>query len=150
MGDFNGAQNRINLDPLLGTFWSVILVLAIRIQNFLKSELVRLVGFEQKKNFENRTIFIFELRWRPLPQIVWGQIWVISFWLECSKSKDGWDIKGTYKYPKNTQNYPGHGYISNFYPSMEPQEYPLSIEVCLDLRLGFTVFRPFCHIVGRL
>ena len=69
MGDFNGAQNRINLDPLLGTFWSVILVLAIRIQNFLKSELVRLVGFEQKKNFENRTIFIFELQWRPYPKL---------------------------------------------------------------------------------
>ena len=55
------------LVPFLITFLSVFLVLAIRIQNFLKSELVRLVGFEQKKNFENRTIFIFELRWRPLP-----------------------------------------------------------------------------------
>ena len=63
---------------------------------------------------------------------------------------DRWDIKGTYNYPKNTHNYPGYGYISKFYPSLDTPGYPLSIEVCLDLRLGFTVFRPFCHIVLSL
>ena len=47
------------------------------------------------------------------------------------------------KYHTNTHEYPGHGYITNFYPSMKPPGYPLSIEVCLDPRLGFSVFRPF-------
>ena len=60
---------------------------------------------------------------------------------------DRWDIKGTYNYPKNTHNYPGYGYISKFYPSLDTPGYPLSIEVCLDPRLGFPVFRPFCNIV---
>ena len=61
---------------------------------------------------------------------------------------DRWDIKGTYNYPKNTHNYPGYGYISKFYPSLDTPGYPLSIEVCLDPRLGFPVFRPFCNIVN--
>ena len=63
---------------------------------------------------------------------------------------DRWDIKGTYNYPKNTHNYPGYGYISKFYPSLDTPGYPLSIDVCLDPSLGFPVFRPFCNIVASV
>ena len=81
------ASARIELE-ILGTFLFVSLLLVIIILKNLKSELLRLSLSRRKKDFENRTIYIFELGPRHLPQNDQGRIWVIHFLLEWSKSKD--------------------------------------------------------------